>query len=97
MSKDVTFVKSTPFFGSSQVGHQGKTLVYGDQSSSDVFPNLGLAPTYSSIDLQPSSIPSPQPPIYSSSNPDLDTEQATPQKLSSPIRYEGSPYVFKQR
>jgi len=35
VSKDVTFVESTPFFGSSQASPQGETLVQGDHPSSD--------------------------------------------------------------
>lgn len=36
------------FFGPSQVGPHVEIVEYGDQSSRDVFPNLGSAPTSSS-------------------------------------------------
>ena len=35
VSKDVTFVESTPFFSSSQAGPQGDSLVQGDHPPSD--------------------------------------------------------------
>ena len=78
VSIDVTFVESTPFFGSSPVGHQGEILV-GDQSHDNdffFFPNLRAAsPIYSNTDQPlvqpgsiPSPIPSPQSPTYPSRN-----------------------------
>lgn len=94
VSKDVTFIECTPFFGTSQDGHQGETMVYGDQSGGDVFPNLGSAPTCYSIDQQPTSIPSPQPPIYSSSS--SGNEQAA-QQLPSLVRFKGFCCAFKRR
>lgn len=108
-SKDVTFVESQSFFGPPQVGPQGKTRECGDQSSRDAIPNLGSAPTSSNelVDTnqspRPTSTPiSPTSSTISSPQPTLSPKRANcneqaAQQLPSPVRFKGSPYVFKRR
>jgi len=61
VSKDVTFVETTPFFGSTQAGHQGETL-YGDPS--DIFFSLPSSQStlqLNSVSNQPSHASNPDP------------------------------------
>lgn len=53
VSKDVTFVETTPFFGSTQAGHQGETS-YGD--SSDIFFPLPSSQSALQLNADPHSI-----------------------------------------